>query len=89
VGKKGLINILKNNFVQNMRMDGTRDGVQITHNRAPNSVVLVAPDGTFFTEATVEPRKIILDDKFPKHPRLKRMFEKVDPYTHAERYLSL
>ncbi len=63
--------------------------VQITHNRAPNSVVLVAPDGTFFTEATVEPRKIILDDKFPKHPRLKRMFEKVDPHTHAERYLSL
>ena len=63
--------------------------VQITHNRAPNSVVLVAPDGTFLTEATVEPKKIILDEKLPKHPRLKRMFEKVDPHTHAERYLSL
>jgi len=62
--------------------------VQITHNRAPNSVVLVAPDGTFLTEATVKPQKIILDDKFPKVPRIEHFFDKIDPYTHAERYLS-
>lgn len=63
--------------------------VQITHNRAPNSVVLVSPDGTFLTEATVAPRKVLLDEKKPKQPRVKRIFEKVDPHTHAERYLSL
>lgn len=63
--------------------------VQITHNRAPNSVVLVSPDGTFLTEATIEPKKIVLDEKFPRHPRLEHIFLKVNPYTHAERYLSL
>jgi MoaA/NifB/PqqE/SkfB family radical SAM enzyme len=63
--------------------------VQITHNRAPNSVILVSPDGTFLTEASMEPKKIILDEEFPKHPRLECIFSTVDKYTHAERYLSL
>jgi hypothetical protein len=62
--------------------------VQITHNKAPNSVVLVAPDGTFLTEATIDPKKITLDEKFPKQPRLKNIFDKVNREMHAERYLS-
>jgi MoaA/NifB/PqqE/SkfB family radical SAM enzyme len=61
--------------------------VQITHNKAPNSVVLVAPDGTFLTEATVNPQKIILDEKSPKNPRHDHFFDKINSDTHAERYL--
>jgi MoaA/NifB/PqqE/SkfB family radical SAM enzyme len=64
-------------------------GVQITHNRTPNSVVLVSPDGTFLTESNVAPGKVVLDEKYPKNPRLISIFKNVDMHAHVERYLGI
>lgn len=64
-------------------------GVQITHNREPNSVILVSPEGLFFTESPLEPGKVLIDPKNPKLPRLSLIHEKVDFSAHIKRYLSL
>lgn len=62
-------------------------GVQITHNRAPNSVILVSPDGTFMTESRVVPKKVIIDKSNPKKPRVSSLMQMVDMHAHVERYL--
>lgn len=60
--------------------------VQVTHNRIPNAVILVGPDGIFQTEYN---GKVVLDSEYPKRPRLSMMFKKVSSHAHAARYLNL
>ena len=52
--------------------------VQIAPNETPNAVILVGPDGTFYTESTTTVAKVILDDENPKRPRLDAILNKVD-----------
>jgi hypothetical protein len=63
--------------------------VQIAPNETPNAVILVGPDGTFYTESNTMVAKVILDDESPKRPRLEAILNKVDMAAHARRYLNL
>ena len=63
--------------------------VQLTHNRAPNSVILVTPDGVFETENKVNTGKLVIDENSPTRPDIQELFRKVDAHAHAERYLNL
>lgn len=61
--------------------------IQLTHNKTPNAVVLVAPDGTFYTESNVRPGKDILFEA--NGLETCGIFNKVNIHAHAERYLNL
>lgn len=63
--------------------------LQVTHNRAPNAVVLVSPDGTFYTESNIHPGKVRLDDHSPKRPHRRAFLASIDLWAHAARYLNL
>ena len=63
--------------------------VQIAPNETPNAVILVGPDGTFYTESTTTVAKVILDHENPKRPRLDAIMSKVNMQKHADRYLNL
>lgn len=62
--------------------------IQIAPNETPNAVILVGPDGTFYTESNTTVAKVILDDENPKRPRLDTILNKVDMQAHARRYLN-
>lgn len=64
-------------------------GLQLTHNVPPNAVILVAPDGRFFTESNVSVGKLILDEENPFKPRMKELFRKINKDGHTDRYLNL
>ncbi len=67
-----------------------RMAVQVAHNRTANAVILVSPDGSFYTESNVEHGgKVILDADYPNNPRLDLVLQKVNIQSHAERYLNL
>lgn len=61
--------------------------VQLTDNKTPNAVVLVAPDGKFYTESNIQPGKDLLYD--PATEQHCSIFEKVATHAHAERYLNI
>jgi MoaA/NifB/PqqE/SkfB family radical SAM enzyme len=63
--------------------------IQIVPNEAPNAVILVGPDGTFYTESNTTVAKVILDDENPKRPKPDAILNKVDMQAHARRYLNL
>lgn len=63
--------------------------LQITQNEIPNAVILVSPDGIFYTESNVRPGKVVLDEKNPTLPRPDILRNKVNIHAHAERYLNL
>jgi sulfatase maturation enzyme AslB (radical SAM superfamily) len=63
--------------------------VQVTHNEAPNSVILVGPNGVFYTESNTAVKKVVIDEKHPKAPSLEKIRSKVNMLAHAERYLNL
>lgn len=63
--------------------------VQIAPNETPNAVILVGPDGTFYTESNTTVAKVMLDEEHPKRPRLDAVLNKVDMLAHARRYLNL
>lgn len=68
---------------------GSNFSLQITENEKPNAVILVAPDGTFYTESNLGPKKIVIDKEHPKQPRLEDIHAVVNMGAHAERYLNL
>lgn len=63
--------------------------VQVTLNEKPNAVVLVGPDGNFYTESSVTLGKSLLDEKSPHKPTLEALKSKINMLAHAERYLNL
>ena len=63
--------------------------VQVTLNEKPNAVILVGPDGNFYTESNVSLGKVILDEESPRLPSLEAVRTKVNMLAHAERYLNL
>jgi sulfatase maturation enzyme AslB (radical SAM superfamily) len=63
--------------------------VQIAPNETPNAVILVGPDGTFYTESNTIVAKVVLDEENPKRPRLDSILSKVNMLAHAQRYLNL
>lgn len=79
------------NGLRRKHMNGWNEGmsVQITHNRAPNSVILVSPEGIFLTENKHGGGKVTIDEKYPRKPRIMEIFRQVDIPSHAERYLNL
>ena len=63
--------------------------VQVLPNNVPNAVVLVGPDGTFYTESNTAVRKVVLDSEHHKSPSNEAIRSKVNMLAHAERYLNL
>lgn len=63
--------------------------LQITQNEKPNAVILVGPDGKFYTESNLKYRKVLIDAERPKHPRLENIHAQVNMGAHAERYLNM
>lgn len=66
-----------------------RMSLQIIQNESPNAVILVSPVGKFYTESNIHPEKLLLDEKNPTRPNLKKIFDKVNIYDHVKRYLNL
>lgn len=62
--------------------------VQVTDNERVNAVVLVGPDGLFYTESTIRAEKVLIDRERPKLPRMSRLAASVDWHAHAARYLN-
>ena len=69
---------------------------QLAKNRHPNAVILVSPDGTFFTESLpisnddrAERGKVILDEKNPRKPRNFMVRQIINLNAHTERYLNV
>jgi MoaA/NifB/PqqE/SkfB family radical SAM enzyme len=63
--------------------------IQIDRGEVPNAVILVGPDGTFYTESNLKLGKILLDQRRPKAPSMKALKAKINMLAHAERYLNL
>jgi MoaA/NifB/PqqE/SkfB family radical SAM enzyme len=63
--------------------------IQIDHGEVPNAVILVGPDGTFYTESNLKLGKILLDQQRPKAPSIKALKTRINMQAHAERYLNL
>jgi hypothetical protein len=63
--------------------------VQVTFNEAVNSVVLVSPDGVFYTESNTQLGKAIIDPVRPNEPRLIALTRTVNMAGHLCRYLNL
>lgn len=62
--------------------------IQVTFNEKVNSVILLGPDGIFYTESVLRPGKAIIDDINPQSPSLESFKYVVDMNAHAERYLN-
>lgn len=62
--------------------------IQVTFNEKVNSVILLGPDGTFYTESILRPGKAIIDEENPQSPSLESIKYVVDMNAHAERYLN-
>lgn len=61
-----------------------------SRNRQRNSVVLVGPNGYFYTESQLEGRgKILIDEDSPQRPSDEAIKRNVDVHAHASRYLCL
>lgn len=67
----------------------SRMAVQVTLNETPNAVILVGPDGKFYTESNVRLGKVEIDPQKPKQPRLSAIRSRVNMNAHMERYLNL
>lgn len=63
--------------------------VQTTGSEHVHSVILVGPDGVFYTESITKSVKIPIDRDSPKSPSLAAIGQKVHLNAHAERYLNL
>ncbi len=62
--------------------------IQVTFNERVNAVILVGPDGKFYTESNVRLGKALIDEENPQSPSLESIKHKVDMIGHAERYLN-
>jgi MoaA/NifB/PqqE/SkfB family radical SAM enzyme len=63
--------------------------VQVTRSDAPNSVVLVAPDGKFVTESNTGNGKILIDPRQPFTPSVRSISNTINLAAHVGRYLNL
>jgi len=63
--------------------------LQVTANDIPNSVILVSPDGNFFTESNIKIEKLLIDPQRPKRPRVDQIHSNVNMQAHADRYLNI
>ena len=63
--------------------------VHITQNypHQKNSVILVSPEGKFYTEPVFGDGKVIIDENKPKVPSPIKMREKINVFEHLARYL--
>ncbi len=64
--------------------------VHVIRGDAPNSVVIVGPDGVFFTESNIPfGGKVVIDPARPRDPSDESFLIRVDMHRHAERYLNI
>ena len=61
--------------------------VQVLHNSEPDAVILVSPEGHFYTEQ--EGGKVILDENSPSKPSLDSIKDTINRSAHLDRYLSI
>lgn len=62
--------------------------IYISIKRPRNSVVIVSPNGSFYTESQfVEQGKILIDSENPTKPTLDNIRKRVDMHAHSARYL--
>lgn len=54
-----------------------------------NSVILVSPNGEFWTESQIQIGKNLLDNECPKIPKKKHIFNKINKNAHFSRYLNI
>ncbi len=54
-----------------------------------NSVILVSPNGEFWTESKMQIAKILIDKHTPKSPNENLVFKKVNKFSHFSRYLNI
>lgn len=66
-----------------------RMSVQTISSDALNSVILVGPDGTFYTESNTSPGKTVIDRERPLNPTMHAIDSQVNMLAHVERYLNL
>jgi MoaA/NifB/PqqE/SkfB family radical SAM enzyme len=72
----------ENNWDQKM-------AIQIAGGEVRNAVILVSPDGKFYTESNVSLGKVLLDERRPTSPSIKAVRAKVNMQAHMDRYLNL
>lgn len=91
-GKKPKVDGMWTHFVEDVlgarsRQWSDRMAVQLTSNESPNSVLLVAPDGRFYTESTIRPEKVLIDTRSSRKPSAAKIRSHVDMRDHLKRYV--
>lgn len=66
-----------------------RMSLQIATSDVPNAVVLVAPDGTFYTEGNIGTGKVLIDPSASTNPSKDAISQVIDMPAHLRRYLNL
>ncbi len=61
--------------------------LQLSYNVSANEVLLVAPNGEFYTESTTSHEKIVISSKNPCSPDIESIRRLVDIRAHTARYL--
>jgi MoaA/NifB/PqqE/SkfB family radical SAM enzyme len=68
----------------------SRMTVQVVSNSCPNSVIIIGPNGNYYTESNLPlAGKVIIDNDNPKNPSIDSIHEKVNMHAHVERYLNI
>lgn len=63
--------------------------VQTTFNSSQNAVILVAPDGKFYTASNINGKKVIIDESHPTSPSIEAINRIVEMQSHVKRYLNV
>jgi len=58
-------------------------------NNSKNSVILVSPDGEFYTEGINDSGKFLIDKENPRKPSKKSILKFINNSGHLVRYLNL
>ena len=67
-----------------------RFSLQVTHNKIKNAIILVSPDGKFYTESNLSNfGKILIDEEKPTNPDIEKIHKKIALEAHAKRYLNI
>jgi MoaA/NifB/PqqE/SkfB family radical SAM enzyme len=91
-GKRAKVDGMWSHFIEDVlgarsRQWSDRMAVQLTKNGSPDSVLLVSPDGRFYTESTIRSEKVLIDPLSPRRPSTAKIRSHVDMRDHLKRYV--
>lgn len=63
--------------------------ITMNHNSDKNAVILVSPDGKFYTESLIKSEKVLIDDNNPYQPKTDVLTNQINKHAHLLRYVHI